>query len=437
MNIFKKKNKFNVKNNFKTMTDEYLQRNYVPNVYQRNIYAIDYQKLKEAGVKLISFDIDDTIAALVAPDPPKEAITLFQNLKNMGFELMLLSNACDPRASYFAEKLGIKGRYIARADKPDTTHFQIMQDQCRVEKNQMAHVGNSIQDDVAGGKSFGIITCMVRRVGKIGALPNLNPLVPTPSQMLREELKDRGLWFKHHVLVPDDQYYQLGELPKYKQSQNISKMADKEDEEDPTFSEIMLYNFKNHENDGMETLRTHLGEDIVFTATGDKAMTGRDLEYAELTGSEIYGSVFTVSCYTVRISMCAYRDDDTVKYYQEMPVAADIVDEYRRAYQDKQSIRNEDGIRPVMVVSAKYKDMPDWQKICIATVDYRWSEIINFISALKYDASEPDENEMLFVLKAMIDDSLGETWYKLSSDGNVTKYGEDPYDSESRKESWR
>ena len=437
MNKFKKMNIFNVKNDFKDMTDDYLQRNYVPAVYQRNIYAIDYQKLKEAGVKLISFDIDDTIAALAADEPPKAAITLFANLKNMGFELMLLSNARDSRASYFAEKLGIKGCYIARADKPDTKHFQIMQDQCGVEKNQMAHVGNSIQEDVAGGNSFGIITCMVRRIGKIGALPNFNPLVPTQSQLLREELKERGIWFKHHVLVPDDQYYQLGELPKYKQSQNISKTADKEDEEDPTFSEIMLYNFKNHENDGMETLRAHLGEDIVFTATGDKAMTGRNLEDPELSGGEIYGCIFTISCYTVRLSMCAYRDDDSVQYYQEMPAEADIIAEYRRAYQVKQSIREEYGVRPVMVVSAKYKDMPDWQKICIATVDYRWSEIINFISALKYDASEPDENEMLFVLKAMIDDSLGETWYKLSSDGNVTKYGEDPYDSESRKESWR
>ena len=34
---------------------------YVPDVYQEDIYRIDYARLKENGVKLISFDIDDTI----------------------------------------------------------------------------------------------------------------------------------------------------------------------------------------------------------------------------------------------------------------------------------------------------------------------------------------------------------------------------------------
>lgn len=34
---------------------------FVPDVYQKNIYKIDYRRLKEKGIKLISFDIDDTI----------------------------------------------------------------------------------------------------------------------------------------------------------------------------------------------------------------------------------------------------------------------------------------------------------------------------------------------------------------------------------------
>lgn len=94
---------------FKDMSDEFLKRNYVPAVYQPSIYKIDYQKLKDAGIKFLSFDIDDTIADLVEPNPPKEAKTLFENLKNMGFEIMLLSNTWDERAANFAEKLGIKG----------------------------------------------------------------------------------------------------------------------------------------------------------------------------------------------------------------------------------------------------------------------------------------------------------------------------------------
>lgn len=200
---------------FKNMSDDYLRQNYVPAVYQSNIYAIDYQKLKDADIRLISFDVDDTIADLVVFDPPKEAITLFENLKRMGFELMLLSNSWDARVGNFADKLGISGHYIPRAEKPLTTHFQTMQDRCGVEKSQMAHVGNSMRDDVAGGNAFGITTCLVRRAGVTGGLPKKIPGVKTQGQKLRKVLKERGIWRKHHKFDDNDQYYQLGETPGY------------------------------------------------------------------------------------------------------------------------------------------------------------------------------------------------------------------------------
>lgn len=149
--------------NFKDMPDEFLRRNYVPDVYQPSIYKIDYQKLWDAGIRFLSFDIDDTIADLVNPNPPKEAKTLFERLKAEGFAVMLLSNAWDNRAANFAEKLGIEGKYIARAEKPLTSHFAKLQEICGLEKGQMAHIGNSIMDDVAGGNVFGVTTCLVRR----------------------------------------------------------------------------------------------------------------------------------------------------------------------------------------------------------------------------------------------------------------------------------
>ena len=76
---------------FESMSDDYLRKTYVPDVYQKNIYAIDYQLLKTAGIKVISFDIDDTVAALEDWKPPKAAVTLFENLKLMGFGIYLLS----------------------------------------------------------------------------------------------------------------------------------------------------------------------------------------------------------------------------------------------------------------------------------------------------------------------------------------------------------
>lgn len=201
---------------FSEMSNEYLRLNYVPDVYQPSIYKIDYQKLKNAGVKLISFDIDDTIAGLEDFNPPKEAKVLFENLKNMGFEVVLLSNTWDDRAANFAKKLGIDGKYNAKAEKPLTKNFTKILEQYGLDKSQMAHVGNSMRDDVAGGNAFGIITCLVRRVGILSGLGKHIPGVRTEGQKLRTELKDREIWRKHHKYQDNDQYYQLDETPMYR-----------------------------------------------------------------------------------------------------------------------------------------------------------------------------------------------------------------------------
>lgn len=200
-------------NQYKTMTDEYLIKNYVPDVYQKRIYSIDYSQLKKAGVKVISFDIDDTIVSIAKHDPDKAAVTLFHNLRNEGFDVYLVSNANEDRVKRFGEKLN--AMYISRAVKPDIACLEAIR-KAYSDKNgvdvtpkEMAHVGNSMTRDVAVAKSFGAIACLVRDVG---ILPDtgkkLNPF-KTEGQKLREVLKERGIWRKHHINEKDDQYYQL------------------------------------------------------------------------------------------------------------------------------------------------------------------------------------------------------------------------------------
>lgn len=200
---------------FKNMSDVFLRDNYVPDVYQPDIYAIDYEKLKAAGIKFISFDIDGTIESIV-DKPSKTAIVLFTNLKNMGFELGLITNNKDERGKIFAEALGVE--YIPRAEKPKTVHFKTLQERHGLDKKEMAHVGNSMLNDVAGGNSFGITTCLVKSVGapeKAGSKIR-RIFGKTEGQKVREKLKARDIWRKHHKHTDGDQYYQLGEEPGYR-----------------------------------------------------------------------------------------------------------------------------------------------------------------------------------------------------------------------------
>lgn len=204
------------KYHFAIMSDEVLREDYVPDVYQHDIYMIDYQRLKDAGIKLISFDIDDTIASLEDFTPSKEARILIQKLRNMGFEIALLTNAKDARGSHFGKALDID--YIARAEKPLSKNFERLQERYGLEKNQMAHVGNSQINDVAGGNIFGITTCMVRNMGWLeNWKEDMKQIIgKNEGHALRKVLKSRKIWRKHHKEVKGDQYYQLGEIPAYR-----------------------------------------------------------------------------------------------------------------------------------------------------------------------------------------------------------------------------
>ena len=202
---------------------------YVPDVYQEDIYRIDYARLKENGIKLISFDIDDTIDdsfinKLQANAPgltvtmPDKARELVQGLKAMGFTVVLLTNAQQELAEGACKDLGAD-YCIARARKPEISGFEMIASRYGVDKSQMAHVGNSMRADIAGGNKYGVTTCLVRRAGtsmKIVKFVSNTLGVPTKGHLIRERLLERNMWRKHHVYHPGDQYYQLGEEPEYR-----------------------------------------------------------------------------------------------------------------------------------------------------------------------------------------------------------------------------
>lgn len=200
---------------FSKLTDDELGV-YVPDVYQRSIYPdedchIDFDLLKAKGIKFLSFDIDDTIIGLEQRHSvPQKTIDFFENLKK-DFKVILFSNGSYERVGFVAKELGIE--YIARAEKPSMEAFWNMKDRFGLRVCEMAHIGNNLIDDVRGGNMFGITTCLVRREGKLTNIPST--LGFTGGKYLRKVLKERDIWRKHHKYEKGDQYYQLGETPKY------------------------------------------------------------------------------------------------------------------------------------------------------------------------------------------------------------------------------
>ena len=75
--------------------------NFIPDIYQKSIYHIDYEKLLDAGIKCILFDLDNTCIPYKDKEPNKKLIELFEMLKDMDFKLIIFSNASRRRIAPF------------------------------------------------------------------------------------------------------------------------------------------------------------------------------------------------------------------------------------------------------------------------------------------------------------------------------------------------
>ena len=61
--------------------------NFVPDIYAKSVFLINYKKLKKSGIKCILFDLDNTLAPNSVKKPSKKLIDLFEELKDLANRL--------------------------------------------------------------------------------------------------------------------------------------------------------------------------------------------------------------------------------------------------------------------------------------------------------------------------------------------------------------
>ena len=64
-----------------------------PDMYVKDIYAIDYKKLKSYGIKCILFDLDNTLVPYYKKKPTRKLKDFIENLKDIGFKVIIFSNS--------------------------------------------------------------------------------------------------------------------------------------------------------------------------------------------------------------------------------------------------------------------------------------------------------------------------------------------------------
>ena len=94
---------------------------FYPDVYQKSIYTINYNKLKENGIKCLLFDLDNTCVPYVDRVPTKKLKQHFNKLQDEGFKVIIFSNSPKERLKSFKRELNVD--CCPNAQKPKKTKF--------------------------------------------------------------------------------------------------------------------------------------------------------------------------------------------------------------------------------------------------------------------------------------------------------------------------
>ena len=86
---------------------------FIPDIYQKSIYDINYNKLKKSGIKCILFDLDNTLVPYTTKEPTKQVKDLFAKIQS-DFKLIIMSNSGKNRLRPFKQDLNVDVAYSSR-----------------------------------------------------------------------------------------------------------------------------------------------------------------------------------------------------------------------------------------------------------------------------------------------------------------------------------
>ena len=134
---------------------------FYPSTECNSTYDIDFQRMYDLGYRGIIFDIDNTLVPHGAPADEK-AIALFERLREIGFQTLLLSNNKEPRVKSFCEQVG--SDYIFKAGKPKKTGYKKAMERMGTTKETTFFVGDQLFTDVWGAKRTGLYSVLVKPI---------------------------------------------------------------------------------------------------------------------------------------------------------------------------------------------------------------------------------------------------------------------------------
>ncbi len=124
-----------------------------PDLYVKSIYELPLEMLQNKGIKVLVFDIDNTISPYDVAEPDEETLELFQYFRKKGFKICLLSNNNKKRVNLFNRRL--KAAAVYKAGKPGAKKLIEAIGKMGFSPKEAAVIGDQVFTDVLCGHNAG------------------------------------------------------------------------------------------------------------------------------------------------------------------------------------------------------------------------------------------------------------------------------------------
>ncbi|MFA6829549.1 MAG: hypothetical protein WCR67_02440 [Bacilli bacterium] len=121
-----------------------MKREYVLG-YIQNVFLIDISYLKSLGIKYLVCDLDQTLASAFDKSPDQRVLTLRDDLKEAGIQMIIISNNFHKRVSPFCDQ--VKVPYLSFAFKFAGFRVRGWLKKNHIDVNDCVFVGDQLMTD--------------------------------------------------------------------------------------------------------------------------------------------------------------------------------------------------------------------------------------------------------------------------------------------------
>lgn len=139
-----------------------------PDYNLKNVYEINFEELKQQGIKCLMFDLDSTVMVSKSANFLPETIEWFNTFLN-DFEVAIISNNKNDKYIENASRIA-PCRVIGKAAKPNPKVMEEYLKSVNIEHQNAVMIGDRPLTDILAGKLLG---CKTILVGSINPKENL------------------------------------------------------------------------------------------------------------------------------------------------------------------------------------------------------------------------------------------------------------------------